>query len=82
VSAIVTAALGTNVPGIVTGSWDCTVRIWDLDTGSCLAECDVGTPVMSLAWAQAQRRVIVGADHRLVALELQGPVTQEADSTT
>lgn len=38
---------------------------------SRLTDRDIGTQVMSLAWADAQRRLIIGADRRLVALELR-----------
>lgn len=44
----------------VSGSWDNTLRVWDLDSGQCLAVYHAGVFLQSLAVSPAGDRIVCG----------------------
>jgi WD40 repeat protein len=58
--SIVSASLFGNERRAVSASLDNTLRVWDLDTGACLALIRLGAPCDAVAVTRDQRRIVAG----------------------
>ena len=54
---------------VLTGAWDSTIRLWDVETGRCLRvfEGHMGT-VRSVVWSVDERRALSGSDDKTMRL--------------
>jgi len=54
---------------LVTGSWDKTVKLWDLSTSTCLSTMrGHGSDVMSVSWSPDGARLASGSRDKTVRL--------------
>ena len=53
---------GTDGRRAVSGSWDKTLRVWDLESGACLGVYVAAAPILSIALARGGNTIFAGTN--------------------
>lgn len=86
--AVWTLDIASDSRRVITGSADNSARIWDLETGACLAVIPLDTAVRSVHYSQGDRQVVLitdatmGKQSTVLVFDLSAPTDAGASAAT